>query len=137
MSQEKVIGMPSICCGIPSSSPQKALKNLGASARHVATCFGLPLEPPMFVVTVAFRGPVLEGGVSMLTVSDVAVATVTEPTAPLSNVTVFADGTPGTKPVPLMVIRDASCEKVAVLAVTVGAAIRPGGVTIRFFQMLP
>jgi hypothetical protein len=85
----------------------------------------------MFVVTVAMRGPVLEGGVSMLTVSDVAVATVTEPTAPLSNVTVFADGTPGTKPVPLIVIRDASCERVAVLAVTVGAAIRPGGVTIR------
>jgi hypothetical protein len=137
MSQEKVIGMPSICCGIPSSSPQKALKNLGASARHVATCFGLPLEPPMFVVTVAFRGPVLEGGVSMLTVNDVAVATVTEPTAPLSHVTVFADGTPGTKPVPLMVIRNASCEKVAVLAVTVGAAIRPGGVMIRFFQLLP
>jgi hypothetical protein len=85
----------------------------------------------MFVVTVAIRGPVLEGGVSMLTVSDVAVAAVTEPTAPLSNVTVLADGTPGTKPVPLIVIQDASCERVAMLAVTIGTGIRPGGVKIR------
>ena len=77
------------------------------------------------------------GGVWMLTVSAVAVAAITEPSAPLSNVTVLAAGTPATKPVPLMVIRDASCERVAALSFTVGAAIRPGGVTIRFFQMLP
>jgi len=50
---------------------------------------------------------------------------------------VLAGGTPATKPVPLIVIREASCERVAALAVTVGAAIRPGRVTVRFFQMLP
>jgi hypothetical protein len=49
----------------------------------------------------------------------------------LSNVTVLADGTPGTKPVPLIVIQGASCERVAVLAVTIGVAMRLGGVTIR------
>lgn len=46
-------------------------------ATTVATCLSAPLEPPIFVVTVALSGPVLFGVVVYCTVNDVAVAAVT------------------------------------------------------------
>jgi len=53
----------------------------------VATCVAAPLAP--FVTTVAFSGPAVVGGVVSVTVSKVAVAAETVPTAPLLNVTVL------------------------------------------------
>ncbi len=56
------------------------------TGRTVATCTAEPLEAPL-VVTTAVSEPADVGRVESVTVSDVAVAAVTAPTAPLLNVT--------------------------------------------------
>ena len=53
-------------------------------------------------MTTAKRGPVVVGCVVSVTVSDVDVARVTVPTAPLLRATAFADGVAASNPVPQM-----------------------------------
>jgi len=71
------------------------------------------------VVTTAVKLPTAVGFVSILTVSVVAVAAVTTPTAPLLNKTVFRVKI-GSKPNPLMTTLAAPAERLVVLAVTTG-----------------
>lgn len=62
----------------------------------------------LFVVTTAVRFPAV-GFTENVTVSDVVVAEVTVPTAPLLNVTVLREAT-GSNPKPAMMILLASAE---------------------------
>ena len=94
-------------------------------ATTVATCVAAPLVPPS-VVTIAVRLPVPVGTVEKVTVSAVAVAAVTLPTAPrVLKATLLLAGVTASKPVPLMVrvkVVGALSARLAVLLVTVGAA---------------
>ncbi len=83
-----------------------------------ATCTAAPLGTPL-TVTIAVRLPAL-GAVEKLTVSEVAVAEVTVPTAPLLNVTTLFSAVV-LKFVPAIVKVAVLAVKLAVLAVTVGA----------------
>ena len=71
------------------------------------------------VVTTAVKLPSAVGLVARLTVIDVAVAAVTDPTAPLLNTTVFREAI-GSNPNPLMTMFAALIAKLAVPAVTTG-----------------
>jgi len=71
------------------------------------------------VVTTAVKLPTAVGFVSILTVSVVAVAAVTTPTAPLLNKTVFREKVVS-KPKPLMTMLAAPAERLAMLDVTTG-----------------
>lgn len=51
-----------------------------------ATCTGAPLLTPVWLVTTAVKLPAVTGRVVRLTVNEVEVAAVIDPTAPLSNV---------------------------------------------------
>ena len=84
----------------------------------LATWTGLPLELEL-VVTTAVKLPTEVGFVSIRTVSDVAVAAVTVPTAPLLKVTVFLAKVVS-NPAPLMTMVAAPAERAAVLDVTTG-----------------
>lgn len=84
----------------------------------LATCTAAPLETPL-VVTIAVKLPAV-GLVERVIVKVVAVAAVAVPTAPLLNVTVLL-AMVVSKPVPLIVISDASAAKFEVAAVTFGA----------------
>ena len=72
------------------------------------------------VETTAVKAPTLVGCVESVTVNDVAVATVTAPTAPLLNVTVLLPGVV-LKPVPVMVTDVSVTPRLVVTVVTVGA----------------
>ena len=85
----------------------------------VATRIAVPLDTPL-VVTMAVRLPAVVGRVDNVTVSDVAVAEVTVPTAPLLNTTMFSEAV-ASKPVPAIVIEVALASKFVVLRVTTGA----------------
>ena len=61
------------------------------SETTVATCTAAPLLTPLEVTT-AVRLPLIAGGAVMATVSEVAVAAVTLPPAPLLKVTMLFDG---------------------------------------------
>ena len=71
------------------------------------------------VVTTAVRLPAVAGLVENVTVSDVAVAAVTVPTAPLLKAIVLLPAVVS-KPEPLMVTVVALAARLAVLLVTVG-----------------
>lgn len=71
---------------------------------------------------IAVRLPVLTGLVENLTVSEVAEARVTVPTAPLSKTTVFSANV-GLKPNPVIMMLDALRDRLAVLAVTTGVTL--------------
>lgn len=86
-----------------------------------ATLTAAPLEKP-FVVTTTVRLPAVVGFVENVTVSDVAVAAVTVPTAPLSKVTVLFAATV-LNPAPVIVIVDAFAANDVVAAVTAGATV--------------
>lgn len=86
-----------------------------------ATLTAAPLEKP-FVVTTTVRLPAVVGFVENVTVSDVAVAAVTVPTAPLSKVTVLFAATV-LNPAPVIVIVDAFAANDIVAAVTAGATV--------------
>lgn len=73
------------------------------------------------VVTTAVKFPAV-GLVDNVTLSDVAVAEVTVPTAPLLNTTVLSEAVVS-KPVPAMAIVFAVVAKFAVLKVTAGASV--------------
>jgi hypothetical protein len=92
----------------------------------VATCTAAPLFAP-FVVTTAVRIPAVAGLVLNVTVSDVVVADVTVPVAPLLNTTVFLEAI-GSNPKPAMVSVAAMAARLVVLGVTTGVtvAIRTG-----------
>ena len=94
------------------------------AATTVATCTAAPLVPPS-VVTMAVRLPRPVGTVEKVTVSCVAVAAVTLPTAPnVLKATLLLAGVVS-KPVPLMVrvkVVGALRARLSVLLVTVGAA---------------
>jgi hypothetical protein len=81
---------------------------------------GLPTTP--LVVTVAVRAPAEVGLVEKVTVIDVAVAVVTEPTAPLSNVTELFPTTV-LKPNPLMITVYELAPRLLVFTVTTGATV--------------
>jgi hypothetical protein len=83
-----------------------------------ATWTALPLETEL-VVTTAVRLPTVVGFVSIRTVSDVAVAAVTVPTAPLLKTTVFLAKFVS-NPTPLITTLAAPAERLAVLDVTIG-----------------
>ncbi len=85
-----------------------------------ATCTAVPLPTPE-TVTTAVNAPAA-GLVENVTVSEVAVAAVTVPTAPLLKTTVLLAAVV-LKPVPAMVIVAAAFESVAVLLVTVGVTV--------------
>lgn len=87
----------------------------------VATCTAEPLITPP-EVTMAVKLPADIGLVLKVTVSEVVVAAVTVPTAPLLNETVLLAAV-ALKPVPLIVIVAAFAAKSAVELVTVGASV--------------
>ena len=87
----------------------------------LATLTAVPLEKP-FVVTTTVRLPAVVGFVENVTVSDVAVAAVTVPTAPLSKVTMLFAATV-LKPKPVIVTVDALAANDVVAAVTAGATV--------------
>jgi hypothetical protein len=80
----------------------------------------LPAIP--FEVMDAVRAPAAAGLVVKVTVSDVAVAAVTVPTAPLLNVTVFFEAT-GSNPVPEIVSVEALAARLAVFDVMTGVTV--------------
>lgn len=82
----------------------------------------MPLVWPP-VVTIAVRLPAALGFVEKLTVSEVAVAAVTVPTAPLLNWIVLLDGVVASKPKPLIVIVAALARRFEVLLVTTGLTV--------------
>src|SRR5207248_1198434 len=87
----------------------------------VATCTGAVLATPL-LVTVAVRLPAVAGLVENVTVSEVAVAAVTVPTAPPLKVTeLFA--AVGSKPKPLMVTLAALAARFVVRLVTTGRTV--------------
>jgi hypothetical protein len=86
-----------------------------------ATSTAEPLLSP-FVVTCAESAPTLVGATENVTVSDVALAAVTVPSAPLSNVTsLFASVL--SKPNPAMVMVAALSARLAVLSVMTGITV--------------
>ena len=92
---------------------------LEMSGMTVATCTAAPLLTE-FDVTIAVRLPAAVGSVVNVTVSEVAVAEVTTPSAPLLKITVLFD-TIGSKPDPLITTSDATAEMFAVDCVTLTA----------------
>ena len=74
------------------------------------------------VVTLAVRPPTVCGFVENVTISEVAVAVVTVPTAPLLKVTVLFPATV-LKPAPVIVTVSAFAASVAVETVTAGATV--------------
>jgi hypothetical protein len=86
-----------------------------------ATCIGAPLDLEL-VVTTAVRLPVAVGFVESVTVSVVAVAAVTVPTAPLPRETMLWAAT-GSKPKPLIVSVAAPAARLLVLPVTTGMTL--------------
>ena len=80
-----------------------------------------PLLIPV-VVTTAVRLPPASGWVVKFTVSAVADAEVTTPSAPLLKVTVFREAVE-LNPLPLMVTDVASAARSAVLTVTTGVTV--------------
>ena len=87
----------------------------------VATCTAVPLAL-LLVVTMAVRLPVAVGLVEKVTMSEVAVAVVTVPTAPLLKTTVLFAAVVS-NPNPLMVIVDALAACASVLEVTTGMTL--------------
>lgn len=77
----------------------------------------------LLVVTIAVRLPAVFGFVEMLTVSCVAVAAVTVPTAPLLNCTVLLPRVVASNPKPAMVIVAALAARFALLPVTTGLTV--------------
>lgn len=74
------------------------------------------------VVTTAVKLPAVCGLVENVTISEVAVAVVTVPTAPLLKVTVLFAATV-LKPAPVIVTVDALASNEVVVAVTAGATV--------------
>jgi hypothetical protein len=87
----------------------------------LATCIAAPLDLPL-VVTTAVRIPAVCGFVENVTSSEVAVAVVTVPTAPLLNVTVLFAATV-LKPAPVIVIVESTAVMEVVATVTAGATV--------------
>src|SRR5258708_7673062 len=87
----------------------------------VATCTAAPLLT-LLMVTAAVRLPAVAGLVENVTVSEVAVAAVTVPAAPLLKTTVLWAAV-GSKPNPLIVIVAALAARLAVLLVTTGPTV--------------
>lgn len=87
----------------------------------VATCTAGPLAM-LLEVTTAVKLPALVGLVENVTVSEVAVAAVTVPTAPLLNTTLLLAAV-RSKPKPLIVIVLASAARLLALLVTTGLVV--------------
>ncbi len=87
----------------------------------VATCTAEPLLTPS-EWTMAIRLPAVVGLVENVTVSEVALAVLTVPTAPSLKATVSLEAV-APKPKPLIVIWDALAARLAVLDVTDGVTV--------------
>ena len=98
--------------------------NVGSLGKFkiLATWTGEPLLAPL-VVTTAVRLPPELGGVVKFILNWVAVALATEPTAPLLKVTELLAAVVS-NPVPAMVIVLVLINRLVVLVVTVGIAVR-------------
>jgi hypothetical protein len=90
----------------------------------VAICTPEPL-PTLLLVTTAVRLPAEVGLVENVTVSAVAVAAVTVPTAPLLKTTVLCEAI-RSKPKPLIVTLDAFAARFTTLLVTTGETVATG-----------
>src|SRR5262249_29376199 len=86
-----------------------------------ATCTAAPLLT-LLVTTTALKMPAVVGFVEKVTVSEVAVAAVTVPTAPSVKVTVLCEALVA-KPKPLIVTVVALAARFAVLLVTTGMTL--------------
>lgn len=106
---------------IPLAEIAMAFVRLVITGITVATCTAEPLITPP-EVTIAVKLPADIGLVLKVTVSEVVVAAVTVPTAPLLNETVLLAAV-ALKPVPLIVIVAAFAARSAVELVTVGASV--------------
>ena len=93
----------------------------------VATCVAVPVA--LFVTTVAFNVPAVVGAVVSVTVSSVAVADATVPTAPLLNVTVLLEAVVS-KPSP-------SIRSVVSLAAMVAGLLMTSGMTVATWTAEP
>ncbi len=89
------------------------------TGRTVAICTAVPLLTPL-VVTTAVKLPATVGLVVKSTVSEVVVAALTVPTAPLLMTTTLLPGVVALKPKPLMVT------EVALAAMAVDAVVTTG-----------
>ena len=87
----------------------------------MATCTAAPLLTPS-IVSMAVRLPAVVGLMENVTVSEVAVAALTVPTAPSLKTTVLLPGV-GSKPKPLIMIVVAVVARLAVLLVTTGLTV--------------
>ncbi len=99
----------------------RAMVRLVTTGITVATFTDEPLLI-LFVVTWAVRLPAAVGLVEKLTFSEVAVADVTVPTAPLLKVTVLPEAV-GLKPKPLIVTLEALAARLAELLVITGMTV--------------
>lgn len=110
---------PLIVTEVPFAAKVLVLKV--TTGMTVATCIAVPLLT-VFVVTTAVKLPADVGEVESVTVSAVAVAVVTVPTAPLLKTTVLLPAVVS-KPKPLMVMVVAFATKFAELLVTTGTTV--------------
>lgn len=106
---------------IPEALASSALVLLVTTGTTVATCTAGPLAM-LFEVTTAVRLPALAGFVENVTVSVVAVAAVTVPTAPLLKVTLLLAAVKS-KPYPLIVSVLASAARSLTLLVITGRVV--------------
>lgn len=100
----------------------RALVLLVTTGRTEAICTAVPLLT-LLVVTTAVRLPARAGLVVKSTVSEVVVAALTVPTAPLFITTVLLEMVVPSKPKPLMVTEVALAATAVVLLVTTGATV--------------
>lgn len=105
----------------PFALMAKPVVRLVTTGVTVATCTAEPLVTPP-EVTIAVRLPAEVGRTENVTVSEVVVAAVTVPTAPLLNTTVLFAAV-ALKPVPAIVTVDALAARLAVELVTVGVSV--------------
>lgn len=115
------------------SNPKPSMVNVVASAKRllialvttgttVATCTAVPLVSPL-TVTIAVKLPAAVGDVESVTFSEVAVALVTVPTAPLLNSIVLWAAV-GSKPWPVIVsVVPLAASWLAALAFTTGESV--------------
>lgn len=118
---EAVASKPTPAMTIVSSLIPSTVELAVTAGLTVATWTGEPLLIELLVTT-AVRFPTAVGAVVMLTVSEVAVAVVTVPAAPLLKTIVLLPAV-GLKPKPLIVTVEPLIAKLVIALVTTGATV--------------
>ena len=119
--REAVLSKPKPAIVIVDASAAKLVVLMVGSGVTVAVCNAVPLDW-LLVVTTAVKLPAEVGLVPKVTVSSVAVAVVTVPTAPLLKTTVLFAAVV-LNPKPLIVSVDALADRLDVLLVTTGLTL--------------